>query len=391
LPLRSAAWVETVVAAHLTSREMGEFMRKADEAGAEASPRRIANSLITAQAPLDVFEPESVLYGTRLGAQIVGDSMDLLALLPEESVDLIVTSPPFALLRKKSYGNEEQSAYVQWLAGFGKAALRVLKPTGSLVLDLGHAYQRGRPVRSLYNYRVLLSFVDELGYHLAQEFFWHNPAKLPSPIEWVNKRKIRVKDSVNTVWWLSKTEYPKADVRKVLGPYSPRMEQLLKGAESFYAPGVRPSGHDIGTAFGRNNGGAIPPNLLTLPNTESNSYYLRTCKQLELRSHPARFPAGLPRFFVQMLTEPGDLVLDIFSGSNTTGHVAELADRRWLAFELDRDFAALSALRFLEGEDLDAVQAVLETMNRGTTARLHDRGHAGQPAEEPSSWISPSE
>ncbi|GAA3144437.1 site-specific DNA-methyltransferase [Kribbella aluminosa] len=354
-----------------------------------ASTSPVGDALITARAPLNVFEPSSVVYGTQLGAQIVGDSIDLLALLPEESVDLIVTSPPFALLRKKSYGNEEQSAYVQWLAGFGKAALRVLKPTGSLVLDLGHAYKRGVPVRSLYNYRVLLTFVDELGYNLAQEFFWHNPAKLPSPIEWVNKRKVRVKDSVNTIWWLSKTEHPKADVRKVLGPYSPRMTQLLKDAEGFYAPAVRPSGHDIGKGFQRNNGGSIPPNLLTLPNTESNSYYLRTCKQLELRSHPARFPAGLPRFFIQMLTDPGDLVVDIFSGSNTTGHVAELAERRWLSFELDRDFAALSALRFLEGEDLDSVRAVLETMNRGTTARLRARGHAGEPAEEPSSWVGP--
>lgn len=340
---------------------------------------------------LHVFAPDDVVYGTHLGAQLVGDSQAMLALLPEESVDLIVTSPPFALLREKSYGNESQAAYVHWLAGFGKAALRVLKPTGSLVLDLGHAYQRGLPVRSLYNYRVLINFVDELGYHLAQEFFWHNPAKLPSPIEWVNKRKIRVKDSVNTVWWLSKTEHPKADVRKVLGPYSPRMEQLLKGAESFYAPGVRPSGHDIGKAFRKNNGGAIPPNLLTLSNTESNSYYLRTCKQLGLRSHPARFPAGLPRFFVQMLTDPGDLVVDIFSGSNTTGHVAELADRRWLAMELDRDFAALSVLRFMDGEELPAVRAVLETMNQGATARLRSPGRGGEPAAEPSSWVSPHE
>jgi DNA modification methylase len=345
-------------------------------------------ALLTAHAPLDVFDAGAVLYGTQLGAQIVGDSLDLLALLPEESVDLIVTSPPFALLRQKSYGNENQAEYVQWLAGFGKAALRVLKPTGSLVLDLGHAYQRGVPVRSLYNYRVLLTFVDQLGYFLAQEFFWHNPAKLPSPTEWVNKRKIRVKDSVNTVWWLSKTEYPKADVKKVLGPYSSRMKKLLKSAESFYEPGLRPSGHDIGKGFSRNNGGAIPPNLLTMSNTESNSYYLRTCKQLELKSHPARFPAGLPRFFIQMMTEPGDLVVDIFSGSNTTGHVAELADRRWLAFELDRDFAALSALRFLEGEDLGAVRAVLETMNKGTTARLYSPGRGGKPAAEPSSWIT---
>jgi site-specific DNA-methyltransferase (cytosine-N4-specific) len=121
-------------------------------------------------------------------------------------VDLIVTSPPFALLRKKTYGNEEQEDYVDWLLEFGKQAKRTLKETGSFVVDLGGAYQRGAPVRSLYNFKVLIEFCEKLGYFLAEEFFWHNPAKLPSPIEWVNKRKIRVKDSVNTVWWFSKTE-----------------------------------------------------------------------------------------------------------------------------------------------------------------------------------------
>ena len=96
--------------------------------------------------------------------------------------------------------------------------------TGSFVLDLGGAYQRAARCRSLYHYRVLLRMCDEHGFFLAEEFFWHNPAKLPSPIEWVNKRKLRAKDSVNTVWWLSKTDLPKADVRNVLAPYSERMK-----------------------------------------------------------------------------------------------------------------------------------------------------------------------
>jgi DNA modification methylase len=320
--------------------------------------------------PIAVFDPAAVAYTTARGAQVVGDSRDLLAVLPPESIDLIVTSPPFALLRQKSYGNEQQDGYVQWLADFGKAALPVLKSTGSLVLDLGHAYKKGLPVRSLYNYRVLLTFVDDLGYHLAQEFFWHNPAKLPGPIEWVNKRKIRVKDSVNTIWWLSKTEFPKANIRNVLSPYSPRMEQLFADGENFYRPRLRPSGHDIAVAFRQRNSGAIPPNLLTISNTDSNSHYLRTCKQLGLKGHPARFPSGLPQFFIDMLTDPGDLVIDIFSGSNTTGHVAEASGRRWLAFEIDQDFAALSALRFLDGEPLSHIREVLESIHRGDTVKL---------------------
>jgi len=309
--------------------------------------------------------PEDIVYRTRHGLQASADSRKILSILPSDSVDLIVTSPPFALLRQKSYGNHEQEPYVAWLGEFGETAFRVLKETGSFVLDLGGAYQRGRPVRSLYNFRVLLDFCDRLGYRLAEEFFWHNPAKLPSPIEWVNKRKIRAKDSVNTVWWFSKGDYPKADVTKVLVPYSERMKTLLKDPKKFYSPKNRPSGHDIAAAFGKQNAGAIPSNLLKIPNTESNSHYLRACKMLEQEGHPARFPAELPRFFMKFLTDPGDLVVDIFSGSNTTGEVAEELGRRWLSIELDRSYATLSAVRFMQGWSDESIRAAFAELQRG--------------------------
>ena len=314
------------------------------------------------------------VYRTPLGVQVCGDSREVLALLPERSVDLIVTSPPFALLRQKSYGNEKQEGYVAWLKEFGKAALPVLKETGSFVLDLGGVYQRGKPVRSLYNFRVLLEFCDHLGYYLAEEFFWFNPAKLPSPIEWVNKRKIRVKDAVNTVWWLSKSEHPKANVRSVLTPYSERMKTLLANPETFYRPKERPSGHDIAASFSRQNGGAIPPNLLQIPNTESNSSYLRWCRVLGRTPHPARFPAQLPRFFIQFLTDPGDLVVDIFSGSNTTGRVAEDLGRRWLSIEIDRAYASLSALRFMEEWSEAEVRETIRRIDAGEAVGIPGDG-----------------
>lgn len=288
------------------------------------------------------------VYSTRNGGCYLGDSRDLLRQIPDSCVDLVVTSPPFALLRQKAYGNKDQPEYVDWLCGFGTEVRRVLRDTGSFVLDLGGAYQRGVPVRSLYQYRVLLKMCDDVGFYLAEEFFWHNPAKLPSPIEWVNKRKLRAKDSVNTVWWLSKTEWPKADVRKVLVPYSERMKTLLKDPDKFYKPKDRPSGHDISKGFSSHNGGAIPPNLLQIPNTESNSSYLRLAKLVGLKGHPARFPAPLPEFFINFLTDYGDLVVDIFAGSNTTGRVAEQRGRRWIAMECDADYVAGSALRFMD-------------------------------------------
>jgi len=287
------------------------------------------------------------IYRTSLGAAVLTKAEDYLPSMPENSVDLVVTSPPFALLRQKAYGNLDQADYVDWLVSFGPLIRRVLKDTGSLVLDLGGAYQRGVPCRSLYNYRVLLHLCDEHGFYLAEEFFWHNPAKLPSPIEWVNKRKIRAKDSVNTVWWLAKSENPKANVSNVLAPYSARMKQLMKDPEAFYRPKDRPSGHDISGKFGKDNGGAIPSNLLQYPNTESNSIHIRLCKSHNLEPHPARFPRSLPEFFIKFLTDPGDTVLDIFAGSNTTGEAAELLGRHWIALECNREYVIGSAFRFM--------------------------------------------
>lgn len=305
--------------------------------------------------PLPKFDKKPI-YNTELGEAYVADSLEMLAQLPDESVNLIMTSPPFALQRKKDYGNKDQHEYIDWLAEFATLVYKKLTPDGSFVVDLGGAYQKGVPVRSLYNYRVLLKFCDDIGFHLAEEFFWYNPSKLPSPIEWVNKRKIRAKDSVNTVWWLSKTEWPKANVSNVLTEYSDRMKKLIKDPSAYYTPTKRPSGHDIGSSFGKDNGGAIPSNLLQIPNSEASSKYLKLCKEIGIKAHPARFPAKLPEFFIRFLTEPNDLVIDIFAGSNTTGYVAEKEGRRWLAFEQLPEYLNASVFRFMEDEPTDAIK-----------------------------------
>jgi site-specific DNA-methyltransferase (cytosine-N4-specific) len=311
-----------------------------------------------------------VAYVTRFGKAMCGDALDLLGGLADDSIDLVFTSPPFALQRQKAYGNKDQHEYIDWLAQFAAVVHRKLKRTGSFVLDLGGAYQKGVPARSLYNFRVPIRFCDELGFFLAEDFYWFNPAKLPSPIEWVNKRKLRAKDAVNTVWWFSKTEWPQADVTKVLAPYSARMRKLLEDPEAFYKPKVRPSGHDIAKSFGRDNGGAIPSNLLQIPNTDSNGSYLRGCKAVGTKGHPARFPEKLPEFFIKFLTNPGDLVVDIFAGSNTTGEAAELLERKWLAFDLSREYLAASAFRFMDNATTDELKAIYSEIVAGGTADM---------------------
>jgi site-specific DNA-methyltransferase (cytosine-N4-specific) len=318
-----------------------------------------------------LLEPHSPAYLTNWGAAYCGDSLNLLAALPDSSVNLVLTSPPFALQREKEYGNKAQSEYVAWLANFARLVQRKLKDDGSFVLDLGGAYEPGSPTRSLYNFRVPIHFCDELGFHLAEDFYWHNPSKLPSPIEWVNKRKLRAKDSVNTIWWFGKTRWPKADVSKVLTEYSDRMKKLLKDPADFYTPKKRPSGHDIGKAFGKDNGGAIPPNLLQIPNSESNGSYLRGCKTVGVKGHPARFPTKLPEFFIRFLTEPDDLVVDIFAGSNTTGSVAECEGRRWLAFDERLDYISASSFRFFPEAATEAqLKIAHDAILQGKTADL---------------------
>jgi DNA modification methylase len=287
--------------------------------------------------------PNAPYYHTRQGAAFLGDSLDLMRQLPDASVNLVMTSPPFALKRKKEYGNVHAKEYIDWFLPFAEQMQRIVTDDGSIVIDIGGTWIKGQPTRSLYHFKLVIALIEDLGLHLAQEFFWYNPAKLPSPAEWVTVRRIRVKDAVNTVWWLSKSPFPKASNRNVLKPYSESMKALL---ENGYRAKKRPSGHDISGNFSKDHGGAIPPNLIELANTDSNSGYLQACRSNGIKPHPARFPHGLPEFFIKFLTDAGDLVVDPFAGSVVTGDVCEELDRVWLGFEIQEDYLEASKFRF---------------------------------------------
>lgn len=303
----------------------------------------------------------SPAYVTRRGAAYVGDALDLLRELPDNSVNLVLTSPPYALEFKKEYGNEPQARYVEWFMPFGREVLRVLRPDGSFVVNIGGAWRRGHPVRSLYHFELLLQLVNTIGFFLAQEIYWYNPAKMPTPAEWVNVQRIRVKDSVEPCWWLSKTERPKAHNRNVLVPYSDDMLRLI---ERGFRAKKRPSGHRANETWMRDLGGAIPGNVLVMGNNDSNGRYIALLTARGLKVHPARFPVQLPEWFIRFLTDPGDIVVDIFGGSMTTGWAAERLDRAWLGFELSAEYVNASRLRFFDEDD----ELLDDTVLRGTRA-----------------------
>ncbi|HMC65217.1 MAG TPA: site-specific DNA-methyltransferase [Gemmataceae bacterium] len=280
-------------------------------------------------------------YTTRWGRAYRADAIDILRRLPSDSVALVLTSPPFPLRRQKAYGNVPADQYIDWFLPFAEEIRRVLRADGSFVFELSGAWNPGKGTRSLFQYELIL----RLGrlFQLAQEFYWFNPSKLPTPVEWVTKRRTRVKDAVTTIWWLSKTEEPQADNRQVLKPYSRSMRRLLRDG---YDPAKRPSQHDISPHFQKDNGGAIPPNILVIPNTCSSDEYFRLCRRQGLPIHPARFVPGVPEFFIRFLTRPRQLVVDPFAGSNVTGQVAESLERRWISVEINADYVAGSQLRF---------------------------------------------
>ncbi len=298
----------------------------------------------------------SEAYETTFGAAYVGDSVALMRAIPTGSVDLVVTSPPYALHFKKSYGNVSKSEYVEWFKPFAAEVFRILSDAGSFVLNIGGSWNQGQPTRSLYQYKLLIALVEEINFFLAQECYWYNPAKMPVPAEWVTVRRVRVKDSVEHVWWLSKTPHPKASNLKVLKPYSPDMIRLnARGVRET----VRPSGHVIRSSWDKMKAeGAIPSNviedecapddMLKFGNNAANDPYTMGCKEAGLTIHPARFPSALPEFFIKMLTDEGDVVIDPFAGSNTTGAVAERLRRRWLAFDLADEYIVASKFRFPE-------------------------------------------
>jgi site-specific DNA-methyltransferase (cytosine-N4-specific) len=290
-----------------------------------------------------------IAFKTPLGVSYHGLAEDLLIAKRfsgyKQNVNLILTSPPYPLNRKKKYGNRTEEEYLKWLSELAPLMREYLANDGSIVIELGNSWQKGSPTMSTLALRSLLSFMEEGNLQLCQQFVWFNTAKLPTPAPWVTKERIRVKDAFTNIWWLSKTDRPKADNRKVLSKYSKKMQNLLQTKQ--YNAGRRPSDHNISeTSFLQDNGGSIPPNVIVSSNTHSRSRYQDYCKEKDLPPHPARMPKEIAQFFISFLTDEGDTVLDTFAGSNTTGEVAEELERKWIAVEADDSYIAGSVGRF---------------------------------------------
>jgi DNA modification methylase len=317
---------------------------------------------------------EETLYRTKLGKFLIGDSVDLmekkLLKTKKGKANLIITSPPFPLNQKKKYGNLKGEDYKKWFVSLAPLFSELLTPDGSIVIEIGNAWEPGVPIQSTLHLESLLGFLNhqDAGLRLCQELVCYNPSKLPSPAQWVTVERTRLIDSYTHVWWMSKSSNPKADNLKVLRPYSKSMIQLLKKKK--YNSGRRPSNHSISKeSFFKDHGGSIMPNMLEIKkmdenddwrlpnsvlrfsNTSSNDSFMRICRENKITPHPARMNPALISFFTEFLTDPGDLILDPFAGTNTTGFVAEKMGRKWIGIEAKADYGKQAMLRF-DAEDI---------------------------------------
>lgn len=313
------------------------------------------------------------LYQSKLGEYYIGDSIKNIegsfGKKLKGKVQLILTSPPFPLNNKKKYGNKQGEEYKEWFVNLAPLFSKLLAPNGSIVIEMGNAWEPGRPVQSLLHLESLLAFVqnEKSDLRLCQEFICYNPSRLPSPAQWVTVNRIRTVDSYTHVWWMSKSDFPKADNTKILRPYSQSMKRLLKKKK--YNSGKRPSEHIIGEkSFLSNNGGSImhnllefeqidperevrlPQNIMSFANTSSNDYFLKTCREKGIRPHPARMSPQLASFFIEFLTDKNDIVLDPFAGSNTTGYCAEKLNRKWISIDISDEYSEQAKIRLQDPE-----------------------------------------
>ena len=288
------------------------------------------------------------LFMTQDGIALWGSCEDAMTVVDDESVHLLLTSPPYPLVTPRAYGNEDQASWIDWFLRLAEQWIPKLAPGASMVVNLGSVWIPGTGRRSDYVHRLVPRLADALGLHLVNEFVWENPAKLANA-HWVARTRIHVRDVTETFLWLSPHDAAatRADNRAVLVAYSDAMRRLLdRGGERAAA---RPSGwqHRDG-AFSTDNGGAIATNLLRVPNTVSNSDHHRACRAAGLPLHPARMPEALAEFFIRYLTRSEELVCDPFGGSGTTAAAAERLGRRWIICEIVREYLEGARLRFQE-------------------------------------------
>ena len=290
-------------------------------------------------------------YKTRSGKAYAGDAMELIKHIPDGSISLIVTSPPYALKNGKKYGNVDSMAYVRWFMPFVDEFYRVLREDGNLVLSIGRDMTIGTLAESPWNFKLFAELRENEKFYLKGEFAWAGPTPSSVPEEWIRVKRVGIKDAVNYVWWFTKNSRFNYGRKNALSPYISKVMRTIERRK--YAE-LRSVEYNADGPVLRDYRYSVLIKFLTVGDRESDRRYVEACRNHNVKAHPARYPLRLPEFFIKYLTERGDVVLDPFAGSNTTGEAAEGIGRLWIAFEINSEYLDGSMFRFDVREKTDA-------------------------------------
>lgn len=274
----------------------------------------------------------------------IGDCEKVLQRFPNDSIDFVLTSPPYA--DKRDYGTEGSSVnaddYVAWFLPKARQIYRVLKQNGSFVLNISDKVVGD--FQHLYVFELVLTLCKKIGFHLVRDYIWYNPATPPNVYS--RGGYGRTKKSHEYCFWFSKTNEWTFNLDPIRKPYGKDMQRYLNGkGKGDRAQNTRPSTHNFNCEkVWNDNGGSDPGSVIECGNTSSNDSFMKLCKERGI-SHPSRFPEKLVEFFVLSGTNAGDIVLDPFSGSGTVAVVAAANRRRWVGIDMNENFCELATER----------------------------------------------
>ena len=258
---------------------------------------------------------------------LLGDCEEVLKEVPDNSVDLIFTSPPYADQRQRTYGGIHVDRYVEWFIPKADQFFRVLKPTGSFVLNIKERVVNGE--RHTYVMEIILE-MRRRGWLWTEEFMWHKKNSYPG--KWPN----RFRDNWERLIQFNKQKkfhmYQEAVMVPVGGWAKSRLANLSETDK------LRDESR-VGSGFGKNVSNwvgrkMVYPNNVVHMATESSN-----------KNHSAVFPIGLPSWFIQLFTKPGDTVLDPFIGSGSTAFAALQLGRRYVGIDTNAEYVKISRQR----------------------------------------------
>lgn len=268
---------------------------------------------------------------------ITGDCADVLQLLPDNSVDLIVTSPPYADQRSSTYGGIKPDDYVRWFIPRADQFYRVLKPTGSFILNIKERVVDGE--RHTYVIELILE-MRRRGWLWTEEYMWHK--KNSHPGKWPN----RFRDNWERLLHFTKTKKFSMYQENVMVPVGDWAQDRLRNLSE---TDKRRDNSKVGSGFGKNISNWVGRDMVF----PSNVLHMAT--ECYNQSHSAAFPVALPEWFIKLFTKQGDLVLDPFNGAGTTCVAAKRLGRDYLGIDLNDDYCKIAIDRIIKDSNANQI------------------------------------